>query len=313
MRSETRRAPSEPTPIRATPAAEPVVDLRNERQRQALATIEAGYAAASSEEGFRAYLRVVTHLYQYSPRNVALIFAQDDQATMVNAYDRWQAMGRQVKQGERGLKIFYPQHRWVTEEDAATGQTVRRQVLVGFGLGTVFDVRQTEGDPIPEPPTPQEKFGTTEVAAEIDRRLSLHLIGRGFRLETGNCLSARAFFRGGHDGEPDLIRLSDRLRADDGRLKTFLHEASHFLAGHHLEPGHPRDNQPRKELEAEGAAFAALHYWGIDTSQYSFSYMAGHGRTPENLRGSMPVIAQTTRTLIEILEGEQPDGEEEWL
>jgi hypothetical protein len=288
------------------PAEEPVLDGRTERQRQALAKLEAGYEAAAGEAGFRAYLRVVTHLYQYSPRNVALIFAQDDQATMVNSYDRWQAMGRQVKQGERGLKVSYPQHRWVPEEDAATGQVERRQVLVGFGLGTVFDVRQTAGDPIPEPPTPQETFGTTEIAPEIDRRLSLHLIGSGMRLETGNCLSARGFFRPGEPGTPHTIRLAE------GRLKTFMHEAAHVLIGHH-EQGHAWDDKPRKELEAEGVAFAVMDYWGMDSSQYSFSYLASYGRTADNLRQSMPVIAQTTRTLIELVEGEQPDGEEEWL
>lgn len=294
------------------PAAEPVFDLRNERQRQALAKLEQGYEAATSEEGFRAYLRVVTHLYQYSPRNVALIFSQDDQATMVNSYDRWRAMGRQVKQGERGLKIFYPQHRWVPEEDEATGQVARRQVLVGFGLGTVFDVRQTAGDPIPAPPTPAQTFGTTEIAAVIDRRLSLHLLGRGFRLEQGNCLSARGFFTSAKDGTPHTIRLAEGLPPDDGRLKTFLHETAHFLAGHH-EQGHAWDDKPRKELEAEGIACAAMDSWGMDSSQYSFSYFAHYGRTVDNLRTSMPVIAQTTRTLIEFVEGEQPDGEEEWL
>ena len=312
MSAENRRAPSEPTPTRATPAAEPVVDLRNERQRQALARLETGYAAASSEEDFRAYLRVVTHLYQYSPRNVALIFAQDPDATMVNSYDRWQAMGRQVKQGERGLKIFYPQHRWVEEEDEVTGRVEKRQQLVGFGIGTVFDVRQTEGDPIPAPPTPAQTFGTTEIAATIDRRLSLHLLGRGFRLEQGNCLSARGFFKSARDGTPHTIRLADGLPPDDGRLKTFLHEAAHFLAGHH-EQGNAWDDKPRKELEAEGIAFAAMDSWGMDSSQYSFSYLATYGRTVENLRQAMPVIAATTRTLIELVAGEQPDGEAAWL
>ena len=294
------------------PAGEPVFDLRNERQRQALAKLEQGYEVAVSEEGFRAYLRVVANLYHYSPRNVALIFAQDDQATMVNSYDRWQAMGRQVKKGERGLKIFYPQHRWVEEEDDVTGRVEKRQQLVGFGIGTVFDVRQTEGDPIPDPPSPAVRFGTTEIAPEIDRRLSLHLVGRGFRLEKGNCLSARGFFKGATEANPHTIRLAEGLPPDDGRLKTFLHEAAHFLAGHH-EQGHAWDDKPRKELEAEGAAFAAMGFYGIDTSDYSFSYFANHGRTVENLRQSMPVIAQTTRMLIEAIEGEQPDGEEAWL
>ena len=78
------------------------------RHREALAQLEAGYALACSNEGFQQYLQVVSHLYSYSPRNVMLIFAQMPTATMVNAYERWQDTGRQVKKGERGLKIFLP-------------------------------------------------------------------------------------------------------------------------------------------------------------------------------------------------------------
>ena len=141
---------------------------------------------------------------------------------------------------------------------------------------------------------------------------SPYLLGRGFRLEQGNCLSARGFFKSARDGTPHTIRLADGLPPDDGRLKTFLHEAAHFLAGHH-EQGNAWDDKPRKELEAEGIAFAAMDSWGMDSSQYSFSYLATYGRTVENLRQAMPVIAATTRTLIELVAGEQPDGEAAWL
>lgn len=316
MNRESELAPIRhisPEPIRATPTEQPIFNVNDERQRQVLEKLEQGYEQAVSEEGFRRYLDVVSKFWQYSPRNMMLIYSQRPDATLVNSYKRWGEMGRQVQRGAQGIRIFYPQHRFIDDEDEVTGEKTKRKVLTGFGIGNVFDYRDTAGDPLPEPPTASDKFGTSDVAEAIDRRLSLNLLGRGFRLEKGDCLSARGYFKGAVNNEPHTIRLSERLNADDGRLKTFLHESAHFLAGHHEQGAYAREDLGRKELEAEGASFAAMNYWGMDTSEYSFSYMGSYGRTVENLKQSMPVIAQVTRQLIESVEGEQADGEEAWL
>src|SRR5687768_10546398 len=94
----------------------------DERSEHVLRMLAAGVESAKSEEGMRAYLTLLANLYDYSPQNCLLIAWQRPQSTMVNSFTRWKQLGRYVKQGERGLKIFYPEKRWVTQTDPETGE-----------------------------------------------------------------------------------------------------------------------------------------------------------------------------------------------
>lgn len=293
-------------------ARDPLVDVADPKHRDVLEKLEAGYERATTDEGMRAYLRVVSKLHTYSPRNVRLIYAQDPDATMVMGYgDKegktgWKSIGRQVRKGETGIQIFRPSKRYVTEEDELTGEKSRREIVTGFSLTSVFDVRQTDGAPIPEPPTPSMRFGATEVAKLLDRKLSLWLIGQGVHLEK----TATPSRRGSFDSTTKRIVLNELLPDDDGKLKTLTHEAGHYLAGHH---GSDPAKRPVAELIAEGSACATLGYFGIDTTGYSIPYLVYWGKTPEMIKEALPEIARVTRTMIAGIEGERPDGEEAWL
>lgn len=275
------------------------------RHREALEKLEAGYEMACSNEGFRQYLRVVSRLYSYSPRNVMLIFAQMPSATMVNAYDRWQAAGRQVRKGERGLKIFFPMFRFLETENETTGEPEQRRVLMGFGLGNVFDVSQTDGLPIEPPRPPEERFGTTAVARELDRRLATFLIGEGLRVETKPIPKVRGYL----DPEKREVALNADLRDDDGKTKTLAHETAHYLAGDTA----GWEGRPLREFIAEGSAYAALLAMGVDTSAYSLDYIKWWTREPGMVKTAMPEIAGVTKKLIAIMEGERPEDMEAWL
>lgn len=275
------------------------------RHREALAKLEAGYEMACSNEGFRQYLRVVSHLYAYSPRNVVLIFAQMPDATMVNSYDRWQESGRQVRRGSTGIKIFYPQfkvHR-VDDEQAGEEEVVRR--LTGFGIGNVFDVSDTDGPPIEIPRAPQERFDTTEEARQVDRAVSSFLIGEGLRLEQKSMTGKRGYF----DPEEREIALNAELPDDDGRAKTLVHEAAHYLAG---DKGGWKGRDLR-EFVAEGSAYAALLSRGVDTGAYSIPYLQWFTREPDMMAIAMPQIAIVTQKLIAVMDGERPEAMGEWL
>jgi antirestriction protein ArdC len=274
------------------------------RHREALAKLEQGYAMACSHEGFRQYLRVVSHLYAYSPRNVMLIFAQMPEATMVNSYERWQAANRQVRKGERGLKIFYPQHRLVPREDD-DGVEERRRVLTGFGIGNVFDVSQTDGPPLAPPTPPDERFATTDVAGALTDRLASFLIGEGLRVEQKPLPKVRGYF----DPDKREVALNAALPRDDGWLKTLGHETAHYLAGDTA----GWEGRPLREFVAEASAYAALLAMGVDTSGYSLDYIKWWTREPGMVKTAMPEIAVVTKRLIAIMEGERPEAMGEWL
>ncbi len=152
MTPENSLSRIDPTPVRATTTEQPGFDLNNDRQRLVLQRLEEGFEAAATDEGMRAWLRVVSRFHDYSLNNTLLIMVQRPESTQVMGYgDKegktgWKSVGRQVRQGEKGIKIFAPQHRVVRETDEDTGEEHRRQLLTGFRVVNVFDVSQTEGD-----------------------------------------------------------------------------------------------------------------------------------------------------------------------
>lgn len=135
---------------------------RPDRLAETLRTLEEGITAVLDEEALPRYLTVMGRFHAYSFGNVALILAQAPNATRVAGYRTWQALGRQVRKGERGIRILVPHPRRV-ELDEGEAETVVRS----FGVGTVFDIRQTEGDLLPEPPIAQE----LRTASDAGRRL----------------------------------------------------------------------------------------------------------------------------------------------
>src|ERR687886_522199 len=120
---------------------------RDERMSTLMQQLEAGVEAIQTSEDFQRYLRTAATFHHYSPNNVLLILAQKSEATRVAGYKTWQSLGRQVKKGEKAIYIFAPRPYRVTTEDEQ-GEEQTREGLT-FRSVPVFDVSQTEGDPIP--------------------------------------------------------------------------------------------------------------------------------------------------------------------
>ena len=120
---------------------------RDERMSALLQQLEAGVAAIQTSDDFTRYLRTAATFHQYSPNNVLLILSQRPDATRVAGYKTWQSLGRQVKKGEKAIYIFAPRPYRVTTEDEQ-GEEQTREGLT-FRSVPVFDITQTEGDPIP--------------------------------------------------------------------------------------------------------------------------------------------------------------------
>lgn len=160
---------------------------QQEKLNEAMTLLEQGIDSILDSEGFAAYLKTMARFHNYSFRNVLMILAQRPEATQVAGYKTWQTLSRQVRKGEKGLIIFVPHKKRVREspDPNATQPQEKKEpvhILTGYGLGRVFDISQTDGDPLPEPPEAVEIGGESETGAEVDRRLSRFLIEQGMRL-----------------------------------------------------------------------------------------------------------------------------------
>jgi N-terminal domain of anti-restriction factor ArdC/IrrE N-terminal-like domain len=230
---------------------------RHARKDDALDRLGDGIARLTSSDAWRAYLRVQARFHTYSFSNTVLIQLQRPSATRVAGFGTWLKLGRHVRRGEQAIWILAPVTRRVASDDE---EQEGAPVVTAFRPVAVFDIAQTDGEPLPEV--------CTRLAGDDPRGLSAALVAvahdLGFGVEdhasddgtNGDC--AHALRR---------IRLRSDL-APAHRVKTLAHELAHALL--HAEPG----DRPLMELEAESVAFVVCDALGIDAGAWSFGYVA---------------------------------------
>ena len=135
------------TPPQTAPAID-LFDAQTLKQRHVIDILQRGVEGILTSAGYQAYLRTMAKFHHYSFANSLLIYAQKPVATRVAGYRAWQSLGRQVRKGETGIKIFVPFTKRL--DDPETGEEDKR--VTGFGVGNVFDVSSTDGEPLPERP-----------------------------------------------------------------------------------------------------------------------------------------------------------------
>ena len=223
-----------------------------ERMQQALALLEDGIAAILDSDSVAGYLRAISRFHHYSAHNVALILAQNPDATRVAGYRAWQQLGRQVRKGEKGLVILVPLVSRVKGDGESKSDEQDERVVTRFGVGYVFDVAQTDGEPLPEPPTVEAITGATDRGAALWEALSGWLMAQGVTLEIKDCGRPNGFYA----PATRTIVVHERLIGTDQATKTLAHEAAHHVAEHHC-------SLPREDAEtvAEGVAYVVLHLW----------------------------------------------------
>jgi len=219
----------------------------------------------------------------------------------------WNSLGRRVKKGEKGIVIFAPLFKKVKEQkpEARTGVNiqdetdVKKELLIGFRAVYVWDVSQTEGDPIPEletkPPVmdgdPEELYLKILLASPIS--VGYEEIKNG----------ANGYYM----PKEQKIVIAKNLKAEQ-RSKTLLHELAHHLTLNGPEDkeensGPKKPDRPTGEVIAEGAAFVASAHFGLDSSGYSFPYVASWSKDPEKVLSAGVEIRKVGLRLIEMVEG----------
>ncbi len=272
-----------------------------ERLHTALSILEEGIGTILDSESFARYLRTMSRFHRYSFNNVALIHAQRPDATHVAGYRTWQTLSRQVRKGEKGIAILVPYTYRATRDGEGAAQNAqntqntdeerdRGEERTGtrFGVGYVFDIAQTDGEPLPEPPAVQAITTATDRGAALWQVLADWLTAQGVAVEVKDCGRPNGYYAPGQG-----IVIHERIVGTDQATKTLAHEAAHFVTDHN-------EFVTREDAEtvAEGAAYVVLHHFGLDTSGYSFAYVARWAEDKAVLKRNLEAIRRTASAII---------------
>ena len=266
-----------------------------ERMSAALALLEEGIGGILDDESFRAYLTTMSRFRTYSARNVALIHLQRPDATRVAGYRAWQALGRQVRKGERGIRIIAPYRRTIAEDEAGDGEEAA--LVTGFGVATVFDIAQTDGVDLPAPPAPHQLAGATDAGAWLWDRLAAFLAAEGVTLAREDTGQAN----GSYHPRARHVAVHAELTGDQA-TKTLAHECAHHVAETRV-AGRNGVTTVEAETIAEGAAFVVLHHYGLDAGDYTFPSVARWAQDRAVLARNLEAIRATAAVLIAAIEG----------
>jgi len=237
------------------------------RARALLERLHAGVADLATDRDWRRYLDVAGRFHRYSWWNTVAIFCQRPDASRVAGYRVWQRLGRQVRQGERGIRILAPcTYRRLVADDASGDDTEITQ-LRGFKVVSVFDIAQTDGEPLPEAPQVASLDGPAPET--LHHQLAALIRAEGFRFVLGTLPGRNASAMGVTDFGSRTVTVRNTL-AGAQRAKTTAHELAHVLL--HA-PGQPAIGKARREIEAESVAYVVLAAMSVDAGTYSFGYV----------------------------------------
>mgnify|MGYP001039541126 FL=1 len=242
---------------------------KQDSKQAALDILHKGVTDLMTSDGWKRALKFRQRFHNYSYMNTLLILAQRPDATLVAGYRTWQASNRFVRKGEKGIAILAPL--LVRDPDDADQLN-----LVGFKTVYVFDLAQTDGEPIPQRDGPRLLMDTPDVQAKLAGlhfRLAMFCASQGVRVSWD---FQHEHALGVYRPATKHIAIRPGLSHTQA-FKTLCHEAAHML----LHTG--SEDRPSAELEAETTAFLVANALGIDTSTYSFAYLASWTDSLEDL------------------------------
>lgn len=289
-----------------------MADNNTEKQRVQELTdkLEQGLQDLFNSDSYRNYLSTMSKFHNYSFNNTLLIAMQKPDATLVAGYKAWQKnFERHVNKGEKAIRILAPAPYKIKEErdkiDPVTqellldkdGNPQKEEVEItipAFRAVSVFDLSQTDGKPIPEL-TAKELLSDVEGYQDMIRAVEA-ISPVPIELE-----EIAGDSKGYYDREAKRIAVQENM-SESQTLKTMIHEVAHSkLHSKEVEQDEQmRKDRNTKEVEAESVAYTVCQHFGIDTSDYSFGYIAGwsSGRDTKELRSSMDTIRKTASELI---------------
>lgn len=318
LREESKVQPEAAAPTKAPQPVTPILlngQNSAERMKEITDRLETGIQELFESERYKAYLTTMSKFHSYSFNNTLLIAMQGGQ--LVAGYNKWRDdFHRNVKKGEKAIKILAPapfkakkevqkldaQGRPVMGKDGKPVTEVQEIQVPAFKIVSVFDVSQTEGEPLPS-------IGVEELTGSVER------YGEFFKAleQTSPVPIGFEDIPGGSHGYYHLTE--KRIAIQEGMselqtLKTAIHEIAHSKL-HAIDPEAPaieqadRPDSRTREVQAESVAYAVCQHYGLDTSDYSFGYVAGwsSGKDLKELKASLETIRATAHELITTIDG----------
>jgi hypothetical protein len=261
-----------------TQSATSSADLKAKITQHIQELAQATDAARVSKEMLR-FLDTYARFYQYSPFNVWLILMAKPDASVVAGFKKWQSMGRYVRKGEHGMPILAPIFTIVTNDRGD-----EEQRLVGFKTVYVFDVSQTDGEPLPEPPN----WKSPEQNAVLAKRLLDFATSKGIVVRVKQL-----------PGDTQGVSLGGTIiLSPQTGTKTLIHEVAHELLHHNQ---NEVTSQTIRELEAEAVAYVVGKHFGLDGLS-SPNYIALHNLSAEMVIDHMERIRNAATEVIKAIE-----------
>ena len=286
-----------------------------DRMKEITDRLETGIQELFESERYTAYLTSMAKFHSYSFNNTLLIAMQGGQ--LVAGYNKWRDdFHRNVKRGEKGIKILAPapykvkkempkldeQGQPVMDKDGKPLTEVQETQVPAFKIVSVFDVSQTEGEPLPS-------IGVDELAGNVEQYEDFFKALE----QTSPVPMAFEDIPGGSHGYYHLTEKRIAIQENMSELqtlKTAIHEIAHAKL-HAIDPDAAvtkqadRPDSRTREVQAESVAYAVCQHYGLDTSDYSFGYVAGwsSGKDLKELRASLETIRATAHELITTIDG----------
>ncbi len=274
----------------------------NDKTAQAFELIEQGVKEVYSSDKFKNYLSCLSKFHSYSLNNTLLILQQNPNATHVAGYNSWKYnFNRQVNKGEKGLIILAPfpkKEKRIVDTLDENGNPIQEEKEIEklcFKTTTVFDISQTSGEPLPSLIS-DLKGSNKEILAMIETIQTACPTPIEFKNEMEDPVFINGA-KGYYSPTQDKIVVNKDLE-DLHIAKTLIHEYAHSI----LHKQTDKDKSQR-EIEAESLAFVLCDHFGLDTSEYSFGYIASYAsHDPKELKSILSNIQSIAHEMIEQLE-----------
>ncbi|WP_270330586.1 PBECR4 domain-containing protein [Streptococcus pasteurianus] len=262
--------------------------------------LKEGIKAYLNSENYKKFLTKMSQFNQYSSRNLRLILAQKPDASYLAPYNTWKKFDRHVKRGEKALSVIIPvtyvkkdqQGHPILDKDGKpeTGLTFRLKP-------TTFDVSQTEGKAMPKAAEVKEQLTDLDYANLYRALMSIAKTNNvSVRFEE----MERSTFGYYNPTENQIVLRSNEMNKSQ-IIKTFLHETAHSELHHNDNSQQEQLTKSTAELQAESVAYVVASYYGIDTADYSFDYLAGWSNDKEtlaDLEAQLDIVQQEAKSLM---------------